>query len=176
MRNILNCKTNSSRKCVKCQKGSLLIESFAGEKQIQTPQQAVTTLLLSSSYCSVDQSDPNHLTNNREEGIKTIVLDEKIFHFLLPTHLFFISAPHSIGFAKRFQCSSILKSPDVFNGTRTQLYLAQILPYSYSSFPKSFFLLSHGHFVAIKTLLIRVFLPDLSTTEKYNEDYIKSMN
>lgn len=97
MRNILNCKTNSSKKCMKCQKGSLPIESFARGRQIQTPQQAVTTLLVSSSYCSADQSDPNHLTNNKgEEGKKTIVADEKIFHFHLPIHfiLHFTSPQH----------------------------------------------------------------------------------
>lgn len=34
------------------------MESFAGGSQIKTPGEAVTTLLVSSSYCSVDQSDP----------------------------------------------------------------------------------------------------------------------
>lgn len=151
---------------MKCQKGGLPIESFTRGRQTQTPQQAVTTLLV-SSYCSVDQSDPNHLTNKWEAVKKTIVVEEKIFHFHLTIHLFFISLPHSIYFAKHFQCSSTVKSPEFFYGTKARLYLAHIFPHSDSSFPKSFYLLSHG-LVAIKTLLIRVFLPDLFTTEKYS--------
>lgn len=101
---------------MKCQNGSLLMESFAGGRQIQTPEQAVTALLVSSSYCSMDGSDPitSETTRGSKEGKKTTVFDEKIFHFLLSTNLFFISVPHSICFAKHFQCSSTVKSPEFF--------------------------------------------------------------
>lgn len=56
-----------------------------------------------------------------------------------------------------------MKSPEVFYGAR-----AQIFPHSDSSFPKSFFFFSHGLVVAVMTLLIGLFLPVLSTTERYS--------
>jgi len=100
---ILNCETENSKKSLKCQKDSPLTESFAGGSQIKSPEEAVTTLLVSLSSCSVDQSDPvttETMRGRNKQRIWYLVKRCMIFPFLLPTHLFFIPLPHKACSAK----------------------------------------------------------------------------
>lgn len=65
------------------------MESFAGGSQIKTPEETVTTWLVSSSYCSVDEWPNHHRNNEGEEETKTIVVGEKMYDIpLSPSHPF----------------------------------------------------------------------------------------
>lgn len=118
------------------------MESFAGGSQIKTPGEAVTTLLVSSSYCSVDQSDPittETMRGKKKQRLQQLVKRCMIFPFLLPAHLFFISLPHKACFAKHFQSPSTVKGPESFYGARAQLCLGPNSPTFRFFFSQEFF-------------------------------------
>lgn len=69
------------------------MESFAGQSQINTLGEAVSTLLVSSSYFSVDQSYP--ITVEVMGGVtKTIVVSKRLYGIPFFPACPFISSSH----------------------------------------------------------------------------------
>lgn len=118
------------------------MECLAGESQIKAPGETFTTLLVSSSYCCVDQSDPittETMRGRKKQRLQQLVKICMILPFLLPTHLFFIPLPHKACFAKHFQSSSTVESPESFYGIRAQLSLGRSSLTSRFFFSQEFF-------------------------------------